>query len=228
MCFKHKRDAYNDPKLKKGTEGLLAPGNRRGFSSSGSAPGSLWAPGWNLAGRLSGSHLVHLRLISPDMRGESGSEPRWSCCTCWHTRARNPHLVADCEGLDRLNQGLAPAPQLSLCHLRCPSCQRHSCPVWHAADPHCWLRPFQQQHTEARIAAKVGAQTFWLLTFLQHPRSAFWYGAFPLPSSALECYARHLTVTGCFKSGQKRLSIGFPWWLAIMASSYFLFLHFSS
>ena len=92
---------------------------------------------------------------------------RWCCCTCWHTRARNPRWAEGCEGLDRPNQGPVPAPQLNSCHLRCLSCQRHSCPVWHAG-PHCWLRPFQQQRIQARIAAKIEVHTFWTLTFLQH------------------------------------------------------------
>ena len=74
MCFGYPRCAYNDPKLKKGTEGLLAPGNRRSFSGCGSAPRSLRPPGRDLAGRLAGPHLVKLGLISPDMRRESGSE----------------------------------------------------------------------------------------------------------------------------------------------------------
>ena len=73
------RKAYNDPKLKNGIVGLFAPGNGRGFSGCGSAPGSpLWAPGWNLARRSTGPHqLILLSLISPDMRRESSS-----CCWC--------------------------------------------------------------------------------------------------------------------------------------------------
>ena len=73
------REAYNDPKLKNGIVGLFAPGNGRGFSGCGSAPGSpLRAPGWNLARRSTGPHqLILLGLISPDMRRES------SCCCCW-------------------------------------------------------------------------------------------------------------------------------------------------
>ena len=71
MCFRHLRDAYNDPKLKKGTEGLLAPGNGWSFSGCGSAPRSLRPPGRDLAGWLTSPHLVKLGLISPDMRRES-------------------------------------------------------------------------------------------------------------------------------------------------------------
>merc|ERR1719234_2660151 len=61
----HDGHPHNDPKLKKGTESLLAPWNRRSFSGCGSAARSLRPPGWDLAGRLTFPHLVKLGLISP-------------------------------------------------------------------------------------------------------------------------------------------------------------------
>merc|ERR1719442_45532 len=62
---RHEHRPHNDPKLKKGMEGLLAQGDGWGFGGGWSAPGRLRPPRWNLARRSTSPNLVLLSLISP-------------------------------------------------------------------------------------------------------------------------------------------------------------------